>query len=89
MNDIEEMARILYCCSNARCADCKVNRLDYLRAKVLANAGYGDVKQAVRDFVDKLIDELLEYCIDNKKVNLHLYDIVEIIKKHRREVCGE
>ena len=89
MNDTEKMAKIMYHCGHASCEDCVYHCVDYLRAELLVNAGYGDVKQAVRDFAEKLIDELCDHCIVNKNVNSHLYDIVQIVKKHRKEVCGE
>lgn len=69
MNDIEKMAKLLYRCSSTTCDGCRVHCMDYLRAELLVNAGYGEVKQAVREFADKLIDELCDHCIDNKNVN--------------------
>ncbi|MCI8945071.1 MAG: hypothetical protein HFE33_05320 [Clostridia bacterium] len=101
MNEIEEIAeqrriaRILCqdekgkCLHNATSCESHIECAFTILAQKLLNAGYGDVKQAVREFADKLIDELCDHCIDNKNVNLHLYDIVQIVKKHRKEVCGE
>ncbi len=96
MNEIEKMAKkicksSLNGCNFPTCSKCGIK--DTCKARLYAtravNAGYGDVKQAVREFADKLLDELCDHCIDNKNVNSHLYDIVQIVKKHRKEVCGE
>jgi len=60
---IEGMAKVLYgiYCGKDECGKCKQpNCADYHRAELLVNAGYGDVKQAVKEFAEELKEALIE-----------------------------
>lgn len=80
--EIEEMAKVLYghYCKDDKCGECKEpSCLEYRRAVKLYNAGYGDVKQAVKEFAENavkpIIGELVELLFnDNEpdcKININ------------------
>lgn len=57
-----------------------------LVAEALVNAGYGDVKQAVRDFAEKVkekIDEMVE------NWTFAVFNVQDAIDELVKEVCGE
>ena len=63
------MAKILYrhYCGNSTCGDCKQPRcVDYIRAEKLAKEGIGDVKQAVREFSEKVKRKLIKGDCDDE-----------------------
>lgn len=71
--EIEEMAKVMYrhYCKDDKCGECKQpNCLEYRRAVRLYNAGYGNVKQAVKEFAENavkpIIDELVELLFDHE-----------------------
>ncbi|MCX4361788.1 MAG: hypothetical protein OSJ74_00150 [Clostridia bacterium] len=64
-------------------------------AELLVNAGYGDVKQAVKEFAERLRESFLRNVFINGDVNVRgkWYTskevIREIIDELVKEVCGE
>lgn len=96
MNEIEKMAKALYghYCGEDKCGECKQPRCaDYIRADRLVNAGYGDVKQAVRDFAEKVKKRLAQKGVNlyNGKSQVIQIDMQTsmIIDELVKEVCGE
>ncbi len=82
--EIEKMAKLLYSCFHTTtCECCNVHCVDYLRGQVLVNAGYGDVRQAVREFADSLKNYILK--CDMWGGNGLCKKVDELVK----EVCGE
>lgn len=58
-NEIKGMAKVLFghYCGNDECGKCKEpNCIDYRKAERLFNAGYGNIEQAVKEFVKELKD---------------------------------
>ncbi len=56
--EIEEMARVIEYCAHKDCESCRKQGnyrcSAYNKATDLRNAGYGNVKQAVKEFAEKL-----------------------------------
>ena len=81
--EIKKMAKIL---DKAECVeDALFVDFDGM-AKALINAGYGDAKQAVRDFAEKVkekIDEMVE------NWTFAVFNVQDAIDELVKEVCGE
>ncbi|MDE6492411.1 MAG: hypothetical protein K2L37_04600 [Lactobacillus sp.] len=90
--DIDKMAKILQnsTCDNVACEDCDYYRcLNYIRAKKLAKAGFGDSNQAIIDFAAALCDRFKEYdLIIYNGENAGIYDSGEIAKIIKTVVKG-
>lgn len=78
-------------------SDKSINRTDTICA-YLIEKGYGDVKQAVREFAEKLKNKVIEDtaygCDSNQHTGYYDYtikigDIPEYIDELVKEVCGE
>lgn len=66
--EIEEMAKVMYrhYCKDDKCGECKQpNCLGYCRAVQLYNAGYGNVKQTIKEFAERLKMDLAELEIES------------------------
>ena len=90
MNEIEKIAKIL---DEADCVeDALFVDFDGM-AKALINAGYGDVKQAVREFAEKVkkfLDGAEVYFYNGEEEGI--WDstaVAEQINELIKEVCGE
>lgn len=62
--EIKGMAKVLFghYCGNDECGKCKEpNCIDYRKAERLFNSGYGNVKQAVKEFAERLKEELWKF----------------------------
>lgn len=99
MNKIEEIAeqrriaRILCqdekgkCLHNATSCESHIECAFTIWAQKLLNAGYGDVKQAVREFAEKIKENLEE--IFDLAVRKNWGSAYEYINELVKEVCGE
>lgn len=82
--EIKEIARIL---DEAECVEDALF-VDFAgMAEALVNAGYGDVKQAVREFAERLKENLEE--IFNLAVRKNWGAAYEYVNQLVEEVCGE
>lgn len=100
MNEIEKMAEIICEAYTPKQKPQELRYADVYRFKptatALVNAGYGDIKQAVREFAEKLErkigaltvadDETYWFKCGFETLQEHL---PEIIKEVLKEVCGE
>ncbi len=62
--EIEEMAMSIAECNGTTCENCRPKCNKYITCEILHKNGYGNVKQAVREFAENkvkpIIDELVE-----------------------------
>ena len=74
-----------------RC-DGRLKSIYEFEAEALINAGYGDVKQAVREFAEEFEKELYEIMTpvdDTDELDLDSDKVKDLLKKLVKEVCGE
>ncbi len=90
MNEIEKMAEIICEAYTPKQKPQELRYADVYRFKptatALVNAGYGDVKQAVREFAEKVkekIDEMVE------NWTFVVFNVQDAIDELVKEVCGE
>lgn len=90
MNEVKKIAKIL---DEAECVeDALFVDFDGM-VKALVNAGYGDVKQAVREFAEKMKErlaqkEVIKYKVHTQEIFIDMQATV-IIDKLVKGVCGE
>ena len=88
---IEEMARVMCehfepCMQDKPCTDCKTygrNCYTIHKAKLLSEAGYGDIAQAVKEFERRAITVIED--IENMDDKAWAYEQIRNISK---EICG-
>lgn len=95
--EIVAMKQIICSAKEIPCSDCPFRFNGKCaaekNAELLVNAGYGDVKQAVREFAERLKERLAQKKVDlyNGKSQVIQIDvqISLIIDELVKEVCGE
>ncbi len=99
--EIEELARAMCehfepCMQGKPCTACKTyerNCYTIHKARLLVNAGYGNVKQAVKEFAEKIKDWLhgadLYFYNGQEEFILDGEEVDDKIDEFLKELCGE